>query len=337
VAVPEHVLATQSPVNDTAVTGPEPDSAAFVRLKASALVETWARKVARLSSLLRSPPPDGGFGAALAALDAECLSLIRHDTDRLLFVATFSADGEPERYAAAHALLVAICCELAARVLPGWDDDQCQRLRRVAMTMNIAMIEQQDQMARQSAPLSAPQRELVEQHAALGAEKLQGLGVDDPDWLAAVAQHHGAPPGPLAGRDAAGRIARLVQRADIHTAALSRRGLRDPLAPAKASRNAYLDENEQPDECGAALIKVLGIYPPGTLVRLANGEVAVVLRRGQRADQPRALAVVREDGMPHTTPKVRNTANADAKVVGSLTRSDINLRLTLERLVAVEP
>jgi hypothetical protein len=113
--------------------------------------------------------------------------------------------------------------------------------------------------------------------------------------------------------------------------------MRDPLLSALASRNAYRDESEQPDECGAALIKVLGIYPPGTLVRLASREVAVVLRRGKRADQPQALAVLREDGMPHTTPRLRDTAFPDHKVAASMTRSALKLRLTLERLISIDP
>lgn len=313
------------------------DPPAYIRPKAAALVEGWGQLVARLSSLLRAPPADGALVPALAALDDASLAWIRNDADRVLFVATFSADGEPERYAAAHALLVAACCDLATQVLPDWRDDERRRLRQVALTMNIAMAEQQDLMARQAGPLTAPQRELVSAHPALGAARLRELGVVDADWLAAVEQHHAAPPGPLAGRDAAGRIARLVRRADVHTAALSRRGPRDPLTPSSAARNAYLDEDDQPDECGAALIKVLGIYPPGTLVRLASGEVAVVRCRGPRADHPLALAVLRQDGMPHTTPRLRNCALAEHKVVGSLTRSGIKLRLTLERLLAVDP
>ena len=113
--------------------------------------------------------------------------------------------------------------------------------------------------------------------------------------------------------------------------------MRDPLLSTLASRNAYRDESDQPDECGAALIKVLGIYPPGTLVKLTSREVAVVLRRGKRADQPLALAVLREDGMPHTTPRVRDTAFPDHKVVAGMTRSALKLRLTLERLISVDP
>lgn len=342
-AWPERMLAhdTSTPDNDAiddeASARPGATRAPYVRLKAPALLDTWTRTVARLSALLRTPPSDGSFKAALDALDEDCAPLIRRDADRLLFVATFSADAEPERYAATHALMVAFCCDLATRVLPGWDDAQRRRLRRVALTMNIGMAEQQDQMARQSAPLTPPQRHLVETHPARSAAMLRQLGIDDPDWLDAVAHHHDAPPGPMAQRSPAERIARLVRRADIHTAALSRRGMRDPLLSTLASRNAYRDESDLPDECGAALIKVLGIYPPGTLVRLASREVAVVLRRGKRADQPLALPVLREDGMPHTTLRVRDTAYPAHKVVGSLTRSAIKVRLTLERLIGIDP
>ena len=43
---------------------------------------------------------------------------------------------------------------------------------------------------------------------------------------------------------------------------------------------SYYDEENKVDEAGAALVKGLGVYPPGAFVRLASEEVGVVLRRG---------------------------------------------------------
>lgn len=53
-----------------------------------------------------------------------------------------------------------------------------------------------------------------------------------------------------------------------------------------AMQASYYDEEHQVDEAGAALVKTLGVYPPGAFVRLASREVGVVIRRGTTATTP---------------------------------------------------
>lgn len=43
-------------------------------------------------------------------------------------------------------------------------------------------------------------------------------------------------------------------------------------------------------------VKVLGIYPPGTLVRLANKEIAIVTHRGEKVNEPMASPLLKPDG-----------------------------------------
>ena len=52
-------------------------------------------------------------------------------------------------------------------------------------------------------------------------------------------------------------------------------------------------------------MRALGIQPPGSFVRLANGETGVVLRRGARANEPRVASLVNRDGAPMGVPAVR--------------------------------
>ncbi|MGS0759346.1 HD-GYP domain-containing protein, partial [Roseateles sp. GG27B] len=69
---------------------------------------------------------------------------------------------------------------------------------------------------------------------------------------------------------------RGLRRIDLFCARLSPRRSRQALAGASAARTVYLDELQKPDAAGAILIKTMGLYPPGSLVRLANGQVGVV-------------------------------------------------------------
>ena len=308
----------------------------YQRPAASELLAQWSRLTGRVSALLRAPEATS-FKATLAAIDAELQGLADHDGDRVIFVARFLAESEVHRYCAAHSLYVALACHLAAQAIDGFDERRRAQLRGAALTMNIAMAALQDQLARQDTPLNAGQREAIDDHEARGAALLGELGIDDAHWMQAVAQHHRIGAGALDARSPAEQMARLIQRADRLTAAHSVRAGRPARAAGDASRTVYLDEAQQPDEAGSALIKALGIYPPGSLVQLASAEIAIVMQRGERADQPRVAVVVRDDGMPHLSPRLHAATLPAMKIVGSLAQQGTNVRLSLEALLKLVP
>jgi hypothetical protein len=102
------------------------------------------------------------------------------------------------------------------------------------------------------------------------------------------------------------RLARLLMRIDQFAARLSPRIARRAQAGAQAARAIFLDEQRQQDEAGAALIKAVGLYPPGTFVRLANGEEGMVVKRGTSATEPLVAALLGKSGNPLTEPVPRD-------------------------------
>jgi hypothetical protein len=53
-------------------------------------------------------------------------------------------------------------------------------------------------------------------------------------------------------------------------------------------------------------VKLIGIYPPGIFVRLANGEIAVVTHRGEKAHIPVVHSVVQANGKVFLEPCKRD-------------------------------
>ena len=94
-----------------------------------------------------------------------------------------------------------------------------------------------------------------------------------------------------------------------------------------------MDEAKQQDEAGAALIKAVGLYPPGSLVRLANGEEGIVLKRGAIATDPLVAALIGKSGSPLTEPVPRDTRLASQAVVASLAPHELKLRLSVDKLM----
>ena len=99
------------------------------------------------------------------------------------------------------------------------------------------------------------------------------------------------------------------------------------------SHQGIFDENRQVDEAGAALIKAVGIYQPGTFVRLATDEIAVVIKRGLNTSTPRVAVLGSRSGMPTMEPIIRETSTRDYRIVASVPHREVKVQINLERLL----
>jgi HD-GYP domain-containing protein (c-di-GMP phosphodiesterase class II) len=294
----------------------------------------WATMIIRGSAMLHCD-----HRAAVATRAAELAKALERlldgepDIDAALLLLIQGTSQDVHEYSIRHAMLVAVLGELAARHLTGWSDAWRQSLRCAALTMNVAMTKLQDDLARQPTPPSTKQRARIDAHAQMGAATLRTAGVEDELWLGAVEHHHGSPPGPLADLPPHLQLARLIQRADIFAARLSPRQGRPPLSAKAAARAAYLDERQAPDEAGSAIIKATGLYPPGTLVRLRNGEVAVVLRRASRTNETAVATVVNANGNAMGEPAPRDTRLPAYALTGSVAAHEAKVRINPAHLL----
>lgn len=294
----------------------------------------WLDLQAQTHAMLRDTNPVT-FLVRLDKLQAQLSRQARLNPDGTLFALIHLASSEVQLYSATHAMLVSVMCSLAAREVLKWPPALEATLGKAALTMNIGMTELQDRLALQKQPPSAEQQKQIDQHAKCSIALLRQLGVSDASWLETIHDHHRKSPGPLAARAPGQRMARMIQRADIFAARLSPRVSRPPDSPASAMKASYFDENRQIDEAGAALIKAVGIYSPGSFVRLATNEVAAVIKRGANTTMPRVAVVINRDGMPTGELIVRDTSQRDYRIVSSMAHRDVKVQINLERLLAL--
>ena len=269
-------------------------------------------------------------------LDRVQAQLNRHSNlnpDGTLFALIHLSASELRMYSATHAMLVSVMCGLAAREVLNWTPALEATVCKAALTMNISMIELQDQLASQVEPPSVLQRRQIGGHVASSVAQLEQLGVTDADWLAAVRDHHARDPGNWGNMNQAQRMARLIQRADMFAARLSPRAGRVPTSPAAAMQAVYFDENRKIDEAGAALVKAVGIYQPGSFVRLASQEVAVVIRRGGTNTTPLVAVLINAKGLATHDHVTRDTIQREFRIVASVAHRDVKVKMTLDRLL----
>lgn len=214
----------------------------------------------------------------------------------------------PYRHYAAHHGIN--CALLAARVGQSYAlaPADAEQLVCAALTMNIASASLQDSMASQQAEPSTAQRQTLQAHPLLGSALLREAGVDDELWHTIVLLHHekkngrGYPFG-LAGEDVE-PLAHLLHALDLVTAKMMPRTYRARMKPKQALGELYAGKMGQIDaELVSHLVKIIGIYPPGSFVELADGSKAIVVNTTANAATPRVA--------PQTRPAERIDTDQD--------------------------
>lgn len=216
----------------------------------------------------------------------------------------------PQPHSTAHPLYSAILTErIGARL--GLGGSERVPVVAAALTCNLAMLPYEERLLGQASRLSADQAKALRRHPDQGAMLLRTAGVASPTWLTIVKQHHeradgsGYPEGLKGGQIL--RETRLVALTDSYLALVCERAHRTRQTPRTSIRQLFLEgQSEDPELC-AAFVKELGVYPPGSGVRLANGELAVVVRRGASAQTPVVRALRSPDGEPLRGRPVRET------------------------------
>ncbi|WP_166268800.1 HD-GYP domain-containing protein [Marinobacter caseinilyticus] len=205
-----------------------------------------------------------------------------------------------EPTASEQTLFYAILCQSTAREL-GLDDAQVLTLISAALTANLALLPFLDKLNNINKALTDQQRLVIHKHPILSANALKEAGIDDTHLLTIIQQHHEGPadtgyPAGLADEDIVPG-ARMLALAEHYTAMITRRAYRDRLPVPDALKTIKIDHRDRPEpSIFRALLTILTPFPPGTLVRLANNEVAVVTHRPVRNGGTRAHALIGPKG-----------------------------------------
>jgi HD-GYP domain-containing protein (c-di-GMP phosphodiesterase class II) len=304
------------------------------------LIHRWGDVEAKLSGLLGSAASTADFEKKLQILGQRIESQFMHDGTAAQFLLFNRAVSYFNGYSVMHSLLCATLAHSLAATF-GLSEDQRHSLVCAALTMNVAMTRLQDTLTVQHGAPSSAQREEIDAHPGAGRQILIDAGVTDPDWLAIVAQHHaqleGA--GSLAAWPPAQRMTKILQTVDRYTAAMSPRKSRSGRTARDSVRSVVVQTgSEKHDEVGMALVRILGLCPPGTYVKLNNGETAVVIRRGVKPAEPLVASVLNRNDEPIAEPRLHDIARIKSlSIESTLTATSVRVNLNLETMVRLIP
>jgi len=266
-----------------------------------------AHLVEEVHGLLGNPGRPGLAELLVNAAD-ELISISQFDPDACLGLLRLLPMESP---ALRHCVLSAAIGQGLAEQM-GLTEAEQTSLVAAALTMNLAEMRLHDDVARGLSSLSDSQREAIRRHPEASADLLAGAGVTDPVWLATVRQHHEHMDGSgYPQRLAAGDIglpARILRVADYYVAKISGRYYRPPHPPSLALRKIFGSDRARLDsQVAVVLMRRMGVYPPGTLVRLANREIAVATRHSdQKGNIRHVVSFLDHRGNPLDRPTDRD-------------------------------
>lgn len=311
------------------------DGADFGR--ARSFSDQWDEIVLQLDAALRELRPGAGDGPArVEAVRQRVRALAERRPDASLYHFVYAASQPQHKYSCHHAIMAMLMTDLASAAMALTVPEK-DAVSLAALTMNVGMLRLQDQLASSELPITPAMRATIDGHAATGAAMLRAAGFDNALALEVVRLHHetGDPGVPLAALPPARRLARLLSRVDAFAAKISRRATRPPMSPVQAAREACLGVNGEPDEIGGALLRAVGLYPPGSFVELVNGEMGIVLARGRRANLPYVASLVSAGGNVLGEPALRDSLDRRYAVRAALRPDAVKVRPPHERLLAM--
>lgn len=306
-------------------------STAMVMVAQPNLFDLWDKTTDELHKLLTDVVQEPDFVGRMDQFAQHILELVDLNPDIGIYRSVRQDNAKTFYYGYTHSVHSAMLCILMARHLK-WPQDRMMSLVKAALSMNMTILDLQGQMAGQDVPMKDKQREAIHAHPAQCVALLEQAGVTDADWLAAIAQHHERADGsgyPLGCTDVC-EMAVALRVTDVFMAKISPRVMRAALSPQEAVRELYREDKGGP--ISTAIIKEFGIYPPGDFVKLASGELGIVVQRTGNARAPIVASITDTAGHPVARTLRHDTGQAGFAIVASVADKAMLMRLPPERL-----
>lgn len=298
------------------------------------LLGQWADLESGLAMVLHHPQLMQEFVPRVTQYDRWMQDLLRLDTDIGLYLLFQLAISSPAGYSTSHALVCAVLCQMLADelALPAHERNS---LVRAALTMNVAMTGMQDQLSKQQTRPKPEQQIAINTHASEGALLLNRLGVADALWLEIVQLHHhkSGPDDNPSSWSPGLRLAHILSVVDRYAALISPRQTREGRSAIESAKHILQEDVALPKPVGQTLVRLIGLYPPGTFVQLDNHDIAVVLNRSAMPDLPNVAIILNAHGETLKPARLHRTSMGNPVVKTALVATAIQVRINHHRIL----
>jgi putative nucleotidyltransferase with HDIG domain len=194
-----------------------------------------------------------------------------------------------DSYTIGHSVRVSTLALTVGREM-GWPEHRLGELATAGLLHDLGKAKVPDEILYKPGKLDAEERRIAESHAEIGARLLLGRPDVSPLVLAGAWGHHirhdggGYPKMPPWAVHSP--IASLIQICDVFEALTAARPYKSPMPPRRAFEIILKDRGAFHPNALMALVRAVGLYPPGSEVVLSDGSRGYVTARGTKWDSP---------------------------------------------------
>lgn len=196
-------------------------------------------------------------------------------------------------------------------------------LLRATLTANFSYLDMQVLLHMNRNTLSEHQLQLIQQHPIQSADILKAVldksNTQDSLSINIILQHHEKMDGTgypnQLGQNDVLEEAMIVGLMEFYTAMIEQRAYRATRLPKDVLQMINKQNNERPEHLGQQFIRMIGIYPPGSFVELANQEVAIVTQRNPDKVIPKIKAIFDANKKPYLGALERNPNHDPFKII----------------------
>ncbi|MDP1990678.1 MAG: HD-GYP domain-containing protein [Syntrophales bacterium] len=159
---------------------------------------------------------------------------------------------------------------------------EMHELGMAALFHDIGKNQIEKKVLKKKGPLTKAESAIIKLHPQYGIDILAKSGVRDVGVLHAVKEHHehyngtGYPSG-LRGEKIS-KLARIITIVDAYDNLCNNLDIEKRMTPYEALSHMYTKQQHQIDvDLFSVFIRSMGIYPPGTVVQLSNGETGIII------------------------------------------------------------
>lgn len=254
-----------------------------------------------------------------APLVNEIVDSIDHNADALISLCRLKTADE---YTYIHSVSVCALMVSLGRQL-GLDDAACRDAGMAGLLHDLGKAAMPQEIINKPGKLTDDEFTIIKSHPVRGHEMLLESGVDNQHVLDVARHHHERMdgkgyPDSLAG-DNISTLARMSAVCDVYDAITSDRPYKKGWDPAESVSRMASWEGHFDTVVFQTFIKTLGIYPVGSLVRMASGKLGVVVEQNPaKITAPKVkLFFSTKSGLPFE-PKLVNLmdSHVNDKIVG---------------------
>ena len=247
---------------------------------------------------------------------------LTEDTEVTMQLVNLKGKSESSYY---HSLNVTALSLVLGRKL-GLDAKQLHLLGLGALFHDLGHQEIPSQILLKKTDLSPAEEKVYQRHPYLGVEMAKKIGVLPEEAVAIIGQHHERLDGsgyPKGLKGEVGMLTRIVAVVDHYDELCNHSDPNRSLSPYEAVSLMYSKELEQYDRTIlTAFIANLGVYPPGTVVRLSDQRIAcVVTINHDELLKPNVL--VYEPDIPKEEALILDLMEEDLSILESCRRSEL--------------